>query len=583
MRKIGLGGALFAASVAGLAILCLCYGNFAMLAGPLPGPKAWTYVVGVLLAAACGGLLLTRTLAAGAVIVAAFCVVWSVVSVPPIAHAPLSIGSWYGLSEAVSVLVGVWTSYALNRRRSHPATATMLTGDGALRVGRILFGAATLVYGCAHFAYAQYSSLFVPTWLPAQMAWVYLTGSCFCAAGLGLILGVLPLFAATLEAVMITLFGILVWLPTFFAHPTPKWAGSLQNQWSETLLTFALAAVAWIIAEAICVREHKKPATVSKGMTTELDIPALKAQFDRDGFLALKGYFPVERIDSANRTMERLLRERGSEIVVDSCVAAKRAFWSQITEGETRHFKFNDLYLLSDEIRQLALDPGLVALMKAFLGEAPVLCNSLNFEKGSTQPKHIDSLYMTPQSAHALIASWTALEDAHPDSGPLRYVPGSHLIPLFTFPDGSHHATPAVQPLWDKYIDEQIRERGLKEEVFLAKRGDVFIWHSDLVHGGSPIRDPNRTRKSLVCHFFVESDVRNKLKQEVASQNGAYWLKRLRQPVKVDPAQFKTGMRFPEEVYLARYPDVAEAVRSGALPSGQFHYEHNGFAEGRGV
>jgi ectoine hydroxylase-related dioxygenase (phytanoyl-CoA dioxygenase family) len=45
-------------------------------------------------------------------------------------------------------------------------------------------------------------------------------------------------------------------------------------------------------------------------------------------------------------------------------------------------------------------------------------------------------------------------------------------------------------------------ERGLKTEKFMAKKGDVLIWHADLMHGGARIQDPRQTRKSLVAHFM---------------------------------------------------------------------------------
>ncbi len=253
MRKIELSGALFAVSVAGLGGLSFVYGNFAPLLDPFPWPKAWTYGLGALLLAACGGLFLTRTVTASATIIAAYSIAWAMVCVRPISHAPLSVGSWYGFSEAMSLLVGVWMLYALHWRLDHAAgTTALLTSDRALRVGRILFGASCLVYGIAHFAYPAYSLPFVPTWLPARMLLLYLTGACHIAAGVALILGVLPWLAVTLEAIMIILFGVLVWLPSLFAHPVPKWAGSPQNQWSETLLTFVLAAVALLVADSLC-------------------------------------------------------------------------------------------------------------------------------------------------------------------------------------------------------------------------------------------------------------------------------------------------------------------------------------------
>ena len=232
-----------------------------------------------------------------------------------------------------------------------------------------------------------------------------------------------------------------------------------------------------------------------------------QSQFERDGFAVLEGYFTPSQVDRAASAIRRLLDEKANEVVVDSLQTGRRSFWAQAAfSRKSTHYKFNDLFLMSPEVRELALDPGLTATLEDLLGEPPVLCNSLNFEKGSSQPKHIDSLYMTPRTPHSLIATWIAFEDVHPDSGPLVYFPGSHRIPLYTFNDGTHHASREEIVDWFDYIDVQIRLRGIKEKTLLARKGDVFIWHSDLVHGGSPIRDMKRTRSSMVCHYFGKDD-----------------------------------------------------------------------------
>jgi uncharacterized membrane protein YphA (DoxX/SURF4 family) len=251
MRKIGFGDALFAAPVAGVAVLSLVYGNFVPLLDPFPGPKVIIFALGLLLLATSIGLLFERTLAASAITIAMYATTWALVRTSPIVQAPQSIGSWYGFCEGVSMLAGVWTLYAFHRRHNHAGMVAPLTSDIALRVARGLFGAACLEYGIAHFAYAAYSLPFVPTWLPARVPLLYATGIFHAAAGAGLILGIQPRLAARLEATMIILFGVLVWLPSYFANPTPKWAGNLQNQCSETILTFLLAGVACLIAESL--------------------------------------------------------------------------------------------------------------------------------------------------------------------------------------------------------------------------------------------------------------------------------------------------------------------------------------------
>jgi ectoine hydroxylase-related dioxygenase (phytanoyl-CoA dioxygenase family) len=306
------------------------------------------------------------------------------------------------------------------------------------------------------------------------------------------------------------------------------------------------------------------------------------SQFERDGCMVLEGYFAPARIDRAARSVGRLLRERPHEVVVDCLQSGKRTFLAQAAHPETRQFKFNDLYLVSEEVRALALDPGLSATLEDLLGEPAVLCNSLNFEKGSSQPRHIDSLYMTPLTPHALIAAWIALEDVHPDAGPLVYYPGSHRIPLYVFNDGSHHASRDEVVDWFDYMDVQLRLRGLREKRFLARKGDVIVWHADLVHGGSPIKDARRTRNSLVCHYFGKADCLDR-GTDLVPMNRGYWMPRLRQPVRVEPEAFGHGCPFPEEGYLERHPDVREAVDAGLCPSGEHHYRSHGYREGRGV
>ena len=306
------------------------------------------------------------------------------------------------------------------------------------------------------------------------------------------------------------------------------------------------------------------------------------AQFQRDGFLALSKFFSEEEIDPALTAVERLTRERANEIVVDDLATGERTFLAVARDPERGRFKYNDLYLALSEVRDLALSPVLSRLLRALLREErPVLCFSLNFVQGSAQPIHIDSLYMTPKTPAHLVATWIALEDAHPDAGPLVYYPASHKIPLYTFSDGTRQARQEEMPNWSAYIESEMRRRGIEAERFLAGKGDLFIWHSDLVHGGSAIGDPTRTRRSLVCHYFTESDCASDANLRLEELNDGLWINRFSQGVHTPPERFGPDRPFPEEVYLRRYPDVREAVERGFIPSGFYHYQHHGFAEKR--
>lgn len=312
------------------------------------------------------------------------------------------------------------------------------------------------------------------------------------------------------------------------------------------------------------------------------EIERCRAQFAEEGYLAFPAYFPSAEIDAVLAATDAVLRSRGMEIVVDSLLDGERTFYGLARNPESQNFKFNDLYLMVGEVRQLALESRLSELLRVLLDDLrPVLCNTLTLIKGSSQPIHVDSLFMTPQTPHHLIATWMAFEDVDSAAGPLVYYPGSQQIPLYRFRDGSHHSTPEEMSDWSRYMESEIDRRGLEKKTFLAQKGDVFIWHSDLAHGGGAIQDPRKTRRSLVCHYYTEPDSRKFADWRLDPLNGGFWLNRLPPPVRPAPDRFDDLHPFPEEAYLRRNPDLREALRDGRIASGFAHYCSHGYAEGR--
>lgn len=136
-----------------------------------------------------------------------------------------------------------------------------------------------------------------------------------------------------------------------------------------------------------------------------------QAQFAREGFLALPGYFSPEQIDVVLAAMTQALSSRAMEVVVDDIETQERTFYGLANKRALAKFKINDLYLLLEEVREVALESRLSELLRGLLGgKPPVLCNSLTLEKGSGQSLHIDSLFMTPFTPANLGATWTALD-----------------------------------------------------------------------------------------------------------------------------------------------------------------------------
>ena len=249
-----------------------------------------------------------------------------------------------------------------------------------------------------------------------------------------------------------------------------------------------------------------------------------KKFWDDNGVLILPGFYTHETIDKLLDLQQRVWQRLPSNVVVDDLNTGRRCYMSSLSEEEKKHrFKVNDLFLNYDEVRSISLDQRLVAVLEELLSDIPVLCNTLSFDYGSEQDLHIDSLYMTPRTDNRLAATWIALEDCQPDAGPLRYVLGSHKIPIYKFSTGSAHVVDDEFALWRHHVHSNVARMKLKEESFMPKKGDLLIWHGQLLHGGSAILNPNRTRKSLVSHYYGGTDCLRLSYKLVPFGGGYYW------------------------------------------------------------
>lgn len=254
-------------------------------------------------------------------------------------------------------------------------------------------------------------------------------------------------------------------------------------------------------------------------------------KWDRDGYYILPGFYTDSEIDAIRSAQENAWRGNAPRIVVDDLMTGRRGRLADVSADDRVHhrFKVNDLYLELPEIRWAELNERIVPILSKFLEQTPALCNSLSFEQGSGQPDHVDSLYMTPRTHGHLIAIWVALEDCRADAGPLRYYLGSQAIAPYIFSNGSRHFVPDEMPQWEAYMRGQVATLGLHPVTFPARKGDVFVWSANLLHGGSPVANPESTRKSLVFHYYSEHDGRG-MGADLVPQAGAFWQYRAHQP-----------------------------------------------------
>ncbi|HEV7766093.1 MAG TPA: phytanoyl-CoA dioxygenase family protein [Thermoanaerobaculia bacterium] len=253
--------------------------------------------------------------------------------------------------------------------------------------------------------------------------------------------------------------------------------------------------------------------------------------WQEEGWLHVPSFLTPDEIALVNDTIAQLWRSKPGAITVDDLETGARCRMSELRDDARRHrIKINDLYLTSPAIRSLLLSPKLITILTPLLNETPALCNTLNLERSSAQDNHADSLYMTPLTPGGVVACWFALEPVRPDAGPLRLFPRSHLIPPYTFSNGLHHAVESEMHDWTAYIQSQLTARSIEPVRVMAAPGDLVVWHADLLHGADPITNPDATRKSLVAHYFPESDARRR-GYAVREEAAGVWLSRRAQPV----------------------------------------------------
>ncbi|HSN39656.1 MAG TPA: methyltransferase domain-containing protein [Burkholderiales bacterium] len=244
--------------------------------------------------------------------------------------------------------------------------------------------------------------------------------------------------------------------------------------------------------------------------TAERDLQTIKRKFDHDGYAILPGFFSTDVCDRISREVDSFTsperQDKRSRITVDILHGDLQGRLIRIADAPdsafSGPFKINNLFTESVPVAEAVFDRRLTGVLEGLLERPPVAINSLNFVFGSQQPDHIDTWYMPPPVAGSLIVVSLCLEDTHPDAGPLFYYPGSHRIPHYKFSHGGINAVAAEMPGCNAYLLRELASRRIEKTVFIGKKGDIFIWHCQLLHGGSPIADRARTRKSLVVHYW---------------------------------------------------------------------------------
>jgi hypothetical protein len=202
------------------------------------GGPVLVYTAAVALIIGGAAMQFRRTAATGAVVLSAVYLVFALLYVPRIVATPRVYDHWGDFFEQFSLVTGAAVVYA----RSSSAAAP----DTLRRIGRVCFGLCAASFAIVQAIHLDATATLVPKWMPPSQAfWAIATTGLFALAAVALLTSRMALLATRLMTLMLSIFGLFVWVPVLLSDPHN------QTNWGETVETFAIAGAAWILADLL--------------------------------------------------------------------------------------------------------------------------------------------------------------------------------------------------------------------------------------------------------------------------------------------------------------------------------------------
>jgi hypothetical protein len=234
----------------------------------------------------------------------------------------------------------------------------------------------------------------------------------------------------------------------------------------------------------------------------QLAIPPTESPF-------FERFLATVELSDGDRALMREFSEKGY-VVVDAGIDDFDALAARVIAELAPHYtggvhrRVAEAWYFSDDVRRIAAAPKLLATLHTLYQRRAIPFQTLNFDRGTEQPAHSDTLHFNSVPRRYMCGVWVALEDIDADSGPLVVYPGSHMLPDFDMHDLGLELGPEHYEEYERLMGEVARAKGFEEVAVTPKKGQAIVWAANLLHGGQAVRNPEKTRQSQVTHYYFE-------------------------------------------------------------------------------
>ena len=228
------------------------------------------------------------------------------------------------------------------------------------------------------------------------------------------------------------------------------------------------------------------------------DLGSLRDKFEEEGYIIVDLELPKSLTDAAIDDTVRINRSESRRLNPDIYHYNESP---RLIEG----------WKQSESIKAISLDERVLLLLKALFTKEPIPFSTINFTRGTEQPLHSDYYHFGSMPELMLAGVWVALEDIHPDSGPLDVVPKSNHSPIVLPEDlGVKKLPKKLQEikenysLYESWVRKYVQKHAMEVRTPLLKRGQALIWAANTFHGAGEIKNKELTRFSQVTHYHFE-------------------------------------------------------------------------------